>query len=114
MTNDQCVGGSSMYRFVLVFGGAATLASLVLSAAVDVVKVDGGQISGTAALGVRVFKGIPFAAPPVGDLRWAPPQPVARWNGVRPADTFGAECVQEPYPPGSPYARPVQHTSEDC
>jgi len=103
-----------MYRFVLVFGGAATLASLVLSAAADVVKVDGGQISGTAATGVRVFKGIPFAAPPVGDLRWTPPQPVARWNGVRPADTFGAECVQEPYPAGSPYARPVQPTSEDC
>src|SRR5207247_10887704 len=35
-------------------------------------------------------------------------------NGVRPADTFGAECVQEPYPAGSPYARPVQPTSEDC
>src|SRR4051812_29161200 len=101
MTSDQRAGGSSMHRFVLVVGGAATIASLVLSAAADVVRVDGGRISGTTANGVRVFKGIPFAAPPVGELRWKPPQPVAAWNDVRAADTFGAECMQEPYPAGS-------------
>src|SRR5262249_5439160 len=44
--------------------------------------------------GVRVFKGIPFAAPPVGELRWRAPQPVARWTGVRKAEKFGAVCVQ--------------------
>ncbi len=43
---------------------------------------------------VRVYKGIPFAAPPVGDLRWKPPQPVTRWDGVLTADKFGSQCVQ--------------------
>jgi para-nitrobenzyl esterase len=43
---------------------------------------------------MRVFKGIPFAAPPVGPLRWRPPQPVRSWNGVRQADQFSARCVQ--------------------
>src|SRR5213593_197639 len=60
------------------------------------VKTDAGLLSGTsaAAPGVRVFKGVPFAAPPVGALRWRAPQPVAKWTGVRKADTFGDVCVQ--------------------
>lgn len=44
--------------------------------------------------GIRVFRGIPFAAPPVGDLRWKPPQPAKNWDGVRRAETFGAQCMQ--------------------
>jgi para-nitrobenzyl esterase len=60
------------------------------------VKTDAGLLSGTsaAAPGVRVFKGVPFAAPPVGAQRWRAPQPVAKWTGVRKADTFGDVCVQ--------------------
>jgi para-nitrobenzyl esterase len=60
------------------------------------VKTDAGLLSGTsaAAPGLRVFKGIPFAAPPVGALRWRAPQPVAKWTGVRNADKFGNVCVQ--------------------
>ncbi len=77
---------------------AATLAIVGGSHAVvpEVVKTDAGLLSGTsaAAPGVRVFKGIPFAAPPVGELRWRAPQPVAKWTGVRKADTFGDVCVQ--------------------
>src|SRR6058998_2104854 len=83
---------------------ALAAAPFVTSAAPDVVNVDGGQISGTTADGVRVFKGIPFAAPPVGDLRWKAPQAVVTWDDVRPADKFGAPCMQEPYAPNSPYA----------
>ena len=83
-------------------------------AAPDVVKVEGGQLSGVSDNGVRVFKGIPFAAPPVGALRWKAPQPVVTWSGVRTADTFGAECMQVPYPAGSPYASEARPTSEDC
>jgi len=89
-------------------------ASLFTSAASDTITVDGGQISGTSADGVRVFKGIPFAAPPVGALRWRAPQPVVAWSGVKRADTFSAQCLQQPYPAGSPYASAPQPTSEDC
>ena len=60
------------------------------------VRIDAGLVSGVAGgtADMRVFKGIPFAAPPVGPLRWRPPQPVTRWTGVRPADQYGAPCMQ--------------------
>jgi para-nitrobenzyl esterase len=80
----------------------------------DSVKVDGGLISGTTADGVRSFKGIPFAAPPVGELRWKAPQPVIAWDGVRQCDAFGPQCPQAPYPAGSMYYSPPQEQSEDC
>ena len=92
----------------------AVLAAVPLVAAPDIVKVDGGQISGTSAEGVRVFKDVPFAAPPVGALRWKAPQPVVPWTGVKRADTFGPECVQTPYPPGSVYTMEPAPQSEDC
>jgi para-nitrobenzyl esterase len=64
--------------------------------AADRVKVDGGALEGVAGTDptVRVFKGVPFAAPPVGDLRWKAPQPAAAWRGVRKADAWGPRCVQ--------------------
>jgi para-nitrobenzyl esterase len=60
------------------------------------VRIDAGLVSGIAGstADMRVFKGIPFAAPPVGPLRWQPPQPVQSWTGVRSADQFGARCMQ--------------------
>jgi para-nitrobenzyl esterase len=58
------------------------------------VKVDGGLLEGTVEDGLAVYRGIPFAAPPVGDLRWRAPQPAARWTGVRKADSFGRACLQ--------------------
>jgi len=62
----------------------------------DPVKTNAGLIAGTSGTttDTRVFKGIPFAAPPVGDLRWRPPQPPAQWTGVRRAGKFGDVCVQ--------------------
>jgi para-nitrobenzyl esterase len=62
------------------------------------VKIDSGLVAGTASgqPTVRVFKGIPFAAPPVGENRWKAPQPVAKWDGVRKADAFGAPCAAGP------------------
>ena len=79
------------------------------------VRVDGGQLQGVVADGVESFKGIPFAAPPVGELRWRPPQPAAPWTGVRQATEFGADCMQgrfgPPLPPGAP---PARVPSEDC
>ena len=79
--------------------GALVSAPFAMSAATEVVSVEGGAISGVVDRGVRVFKGIPYAAPPVGQLRWKPPQPViaverhARRVGVRrrmPADASTA------------------------
>src|ERR1700722_20029618 len=59
-----------------------------------IVKVGQGEVQGTAADGVAVFKGLPFAAPPVGDLRWREPQHPANWPGVRAATAFSATCAQ--------------------
>ncbi|MBS1857806.1 MAG: carboxylesterase family protein [Acidobacteria bacterium] len=66
--------------------------------AADRVKVAGGTLEGAGSLpsGVREFKGIPYAQPPVGALRWAPPAPVKSWSGVRPANKFGPRCMQLP------------------
>jgi len=59
------------------------------------VKIDSGTVAGAISgqPTVRAFKGIPFAAPPVGENRWKTPQPVAKWEGVRKADAFGAPCA---------------------
>lgn len=63
-----------------------------------VVKTDKGKVRGafTQDRKVRAFKGIPYAAPPVGSLRWQPPQPAAKWKGARDATAFGARCMQAP------------------
>ena len=73
-----------------------------------IVRTEGGQLSGTGD-GIRVFKGIPFAAPPVGERRWRPPEPAEPWEGVRDATIFGADCPQE-MRPGSRADR----IDEDC
>jgi len=64
--------------------------------AADQVHIDSGIVEGTASADgkIREFKGIPYAAPPVGALRWKPPQPVASWTGVRQAVDFGPRCMQ--------------------
>src|SRR6267142_3827964 len=62
------------------------------------VKTANGIVEGSSAQspGIRVFKGVPFASPPVGDLRWQPPQSVKNWKGVRNATQFGPRCMQRP------------------
>jgi para-nitrobenzyl esterase len=102
-------------RRVAIFIALALGGSFVLSAASrETVKVDGGVISGMADNGVRSYKGIPFAAPPVGDLRWKAPQPVVAWQGVRKADAFPSQCIQGSYPAGSVYSTADVPKSEDC
>jgi len=72
----------------------AALAAVVTAA--DRVKTADGTLEGTvnSDSSVRIFRGVPFAAAPVGSLRWQPPQPVQPWSGVRKADEFGAHCMQ--------------------
>lgn len=81
---------------------------------VDIVEIEGGRITGTVDDGVRVYKGVPFAAPPVGDLRWKPPQPVAPWDGVKSCAGFGPTCPQAPYSKDSIYYRELTNVDEDC
>ena len=90
--------------FFAAFALAAALAGC--SPAVSpVLDIDGGQIQGVASSvkGVYVFKGVPFAAPPVGDLRWRAPQPVVPWDGVKLADTFGPGAMQAPHDSSNPW-----------
>jgi para-nitrobenzyl esterase len=72
-----------------------------------IVKTDAGSVSGVSQDGLRVFTGIPFAAPPTGDLRWRPPAPVKPWDGVKETREFQATCPQ-PSPSGT------LNMSEDC
>src|SRR6476620_1770513 len=75
-----------------------TLAASAFAAGPDRVKTAAGLVegSGPAANGVRAFKGIPFAEPPVGDLRWKAPQPLKSWTDIRPTKGFGPRCMQLP------------------
>ena len=70
----------------------------------QIISTDSGLVSGTSAGEVRIFKGIPFAAPPVGPLRWREPQPVEPWTGVRRCVTFGPSPIQDGW----------KGCSEDC
>jgi para-nitrobenzyl esterase len=76
------------------------------------VSVDAGTLTGASDGAIEIFRGVPYAAPPVGPLRWRPPQPAANWIGARDATTFGAACPQPDVPDtigGAP-----GRTSEDC
>jgi len=103
---------------ILSFLTAIFLAAGTVNGATKPVLIDTGLISGaTDKNGIASYLGIPFAAPPVGDLRWRPPRPAARWQGVRAADHFGASCMQAQ--PGSrlPWTEEFMtqgEVSEDC
>jgi para-nitrobenzyl esterase len=72
-----------------------TLTSTLVASAGERVETKNGAVEGTTEQdGIRVFRGIPFAEPPVGDLRWKPPQPVKNWRGVRQSNKFGPRAMQ--------------------
>jgi len=77
-----------------------------------VIRIASGMLRGVKEGDVDVFRGIPYAAPPVGEFRWRPPQPVASWEGVRDAKEFGPICAQAGFG-GGPGAI-SQGSSEDC
>jgi para-nitrobenzyl esterase len=95
----------------IIIGTAAVLPAL----AADRVKTANGILESNSAPtdGVRSFKGIPFAQPPVGDLRWREPQSVKNWAGARNADQFGPRCMQHTSP-GADYWFRSNGMSEDC
>ena len=71
------------------------IACSVFAAERPVVKIDTGTLQGAVEYNMQVFKNIPYAAPPVGELRWRPPQPALAWNGMRDASKFGESCPQQ-------------------
>jgi len=85
-------------RVVLGLALAMSAGSAMASGPAPEVHVDSGSLSGIhdSRMGLDEFKGIPYAAPPVGKLRWKAPQPVTPWKGVRKADRFGPRCMQRP------------------
>jgi para-nitrobenzyl esterase len=108
---------SSRSGAVLLALGVLFLTSTSSAAIADPVRVEQGLLSGIngSSPGVRVYRGIPYAAPPVGDLRWRAPQPPAAWQGVRQATEFSNACWQTPYPPAAAIYQPrFPGLSEDC
>lgn len=112
-----------MSRPASVFAALLLLPLTIFSAAtgpsLGVVTVQQGQLAGVAGddPAIAVFKGIPFAAPPVGALRWRPPQPAASWTGVRRADAFGAspmQVIQRSYLPWTEEFMIGNDAGEDC
>src|SRR6476659_2446044 len=131
-----------MKRLALIAVAAAIVMTAHVRAMIsEQVKIESGVLAGTTSdepkgygaeqkpsPAVRVFKGIPFAAPPLGENRWKAPQPVAKWDGVRSATAFGAPCTAgAPFPgrggargaaPGQAPAAPAPPReparSEDC
>jgi para-nitrobenzyl esterase len=79
-----------------------------------VVETEAGTLRGLAHDGIRSFRGVPYAAPPVGDLRWAEPRPAEAWEGERDATAYRSACLQSTYSPLGPVPTTVPDTSEDC
>ncbi|WP_428683197.1 carboxylesterase/lipase family protein [Sphingopyxis sp.] len=96
-----------------IFALAASLAC-VGTAAAQVVDAPAGSVEGKSVRGVAIFKGIPYAQPPVGELRWKPPVALPKQEGVRKAQSFGPACIQPRLAGISIYTNPPAKMSEDC
>lgn len=93
----------------ILAAGALLLAAM--PAAAQQVQTEAGPVRGVSAEGTTAFRGIPYAAPPVGDLRWRPPAPPVHWTAPRDAREAGSDCMQNAMPGVTTSGQPV---SEDC
>ncbi len=98
------------FMFVLAGVGCG---SVLMAQTPKPARTQAGLVQGTEEDGIAVYKGIPFAAPPVGDLRWGAPQPAAAWSGVRDAGKFAPACMQVPVVSTELGMESVA-TNEDC
>jgi len=105
MTSKRLFSLSALVIGTILIAGKATAQNTV-------VKTEAGQVKGAVENGVLSFKGIPFAAAPLGDLRWRAPQPVKPWAGVRTATRYSPDCMQLPFP--SDAAPLGAGVDEDC
>src|SRR5688500_12900441 len=105
--------GIAMRRLLLT-AVSMTATTSALAGIPAEVTVDSGTLAGTtgSSADVRAFKGIPFAAPPVGPNRWRAPQPVAKWSEIRPATEYAPRCTQGG--PGANANANAPSTAEDC
>ncbi|MBO9696287.1 MAG: carboxylesterase family protein [Sphingopyxis sp.] len=97
-----------MIRGVLILTAVTAMASPAIA---QQATIDSGAVAGATADGIASFKGIPYAAAPVGAGRWSAPAPVAPWSTPRDASAYGADCMQNPLPGIQRGSRPM---SEDC
>ncbi|MEX2131836.1 MAG: carboxylesterase family protein, partial [Pseudohongiellaceae bacterium] len=97
---------NTSFRLVCMFTLLCFAPGILLALPQDPIQLNSGKVSGVALdSGVQVYRGIPFAAPPVNDLRWKAPQQPISWEGVLTADEFGPVCMQQ---------RSEALMSEDC
>lgn len=101
-----------MRTFLAGLAGCLVLASCAGPQEPTLVTIAQGTLKGTQQGGILRYLDIPYAAPPVGELRWKAPQPAANWAGERDASAYGPECAQM-VPPGAPQD-PTLQMSEDC
>jgi para-nitrobenzyl esterase len=113
----RAVGGAiwTWVRLGLAIASTATFSAPLQAEGGPIVTVESGKLQGVtegSSLPIRIFRGIPFAAPPVADLRWREPQPVTPWPGIRQATQFGPRCMQQPLYSDMMFRSPAP--SEDC
>ncbi|HLW53063.1 MAG TPA: carboxylesterase/lipase family protein [Candidatus Angelobacter sp.] len=101
---------------LLLLVASLSFLSAGVAATTQPVRVEQGSLVGDAGKSpdVRVYRGIPYAAPPMGKLRWKPPQPPASWKGIKEVKEFSPACWQTQYPAGSIYSAKLPPLSEDC
>jgi len=103
---------ASLFLTALLMGSLASAASVPDPVKPGQVKIDSGVLQGVESDGVVSFKGVPFAQPPLGPLRWRAPQPVTPWSGVRIASAYGHDCMQKPFAADEAPLR--TEPAEDC
>jgi para-nitrobenzyl esterase len=103
---------SPLVHAILSAAMIAALSRPAIAASEPIARTEGGLVRGVAEDGIDAYRGIPFAAAPVGELRWRAPQPARRWSGTRNAQHFAASCIQQP--PRELREDAVSGFSEDC